>query len=225
MTIIRITIILIFVSLSSFAQDKPFPDTSYTFNHYKIKRTAYEGLPDGKREVIFLGNSITEHGEWNELFKNKYIINRGIGGDIAWGVYDRLDEVLSSKPKKIFLLIGINDIGRYIPNRMIADKIEQILDKITNESPKTKLYLQTILPINEKMIWYDYMKNKSEQIVILNKKIKALAISRNIKLIDLYKHFVNKDGDLPKKYTWDGLHLSSAGYLHWRDLIKDLGYL
>ncbi len=40
-------------------------DTSYTFAHYKVRRAFYEGLPNGKNEIVFLGNSITENGDWN----------------------------------------------------------------------------------------------------------------------------------------------------------------
>lgn len=33
--------------------------------------------------------------------------NRGISGDVAMGVYDRLDPILKGKPAKIFLLLGL----------------------------------------------------------------------------------------------------------------------
>lgn len=59
------------------------------------------------KDIIFLGNSITNGGEWSELLNNKHVKNRGISGDICMGVYDRLDAVLKGKPAKIFLLIGI----------------------------------------------------------------------------------------------------------------------
>jgi len=58
---------------------------------------------------FFLGNSITDYCDWYELFGKLNIKNREIGGD---GVIDRLDEVTSSKPKQIFLMIGINDLGK-----------------------------------------------------------------------------------------------------------------
>ena len=198
-------------------------DTSYTFAHYKVRRAFYEGLPNGKKEIVFLGNSITENGDWNELFKNKNIVNRGIGGDVCFGLLNRLDEVVASQPKSIFLMIGINDIGRSVPVDVIAAKVQEIIRQIQLKSPKTKLYLQSVLPINEAVIWYDYMKNKSKGIVLLNEQLKALAEKENIRYLDLYSRFADENGQLLRAFTADGIHLSAEGYLHWRKIFKEEG--
>lgn len=203
------------------AQDKLPYDTTYTFAHYKVRRAFYEGLPNGKHEIVFLGNSITENGDWNEIFKNKNIVNRGIGGDVCFGLLNRLDEVLASKPKSVFLMIGINDIGRSVPVDIIASKIQEIAGRIMYESPKTKLYIQSVLPINEKLIWYPYMKGKSDKIVLLNEKLKVIALNVGIPYLDLYTRFADAEGQLIPEYTADGIHLSAAGYLHWRDVFKE----
>lgn len=59
-------------------------DTSYTFAYNnKVKRSFYEGFLDRKHKIVFLGSRITENGDWNELFQNKKVVNRGIGGDVC----------------------------------------------------------------------------------------------------------------------------------------------
>lgn len=220
-----LVVLLVLLGISSTekvsAQDKLPYDTTYTFAHYKVRRAFYEGLPNGKHEIVFLGNSITENGDWNEIFRNKNIVNRGIGGDVCFGLLNRLDEVLASKPKSIFLMIGINDIGRSVPVDVIASKIKEILVKIATDSPSTKIYLQSVLPINEDVIWYDYMKNKSDKIVLLNDQLKRIAATENIRYLDLYSSFANEKGYLKPAYTADGIHLSAAGYLHWRDIFME----
>jgi len=198
-------------------------DTTYTFAHYKVRRAFYEGLPNGKNEIVFLGNSITENGDWNELFKNKHIVNRGIGGDVCFGLLNRIDDVLDSKPKSIFLMIGINDIGRSVPVDVIAGKIQETIQVIKKKSPKTKLYLQSVLPINEKVIWYDYMKNKSDKITQLNEKLKPIAKKEGTPYLDLYSKFADENGQLLPQYTADGIHLSAAGYLKWRQVFQEEG--
>ncbi|WP_320018940.1 GDSL-type esterase/lipase family protein [Labilibaculum manganireducens] len=205
------------------AQNTIAYDTTYTFAHYKIRRAFYEGLPNRKHEIVFLGNSITENGDWNEIFRNKNIVNRGIGGDVCWGVLNRLDEVLSSQPKYIFLMIGINDIGRSVPVDIIAGKIQEIIWRIKAESPSTKVYLQSVLPINEEIIWYDYMKNKSDKIIELNEQLVSIAAKSKIQFLDLYSHFVDEKGNLKQELTADGIHLSAFGYLLWRDIFKEKG--
>ncbi|TAJ11933.1 GDSL family lipase [Marinilabiliaceae bacterium JC017] len=196
-------------------------DTSYTFQHYVNKQVIFEGLPAAKNEIVFLGNSITEQGHWAELFKNKNIVNRGIGGDISFGVQARINTILDASPKMLFLMIGINDIGRLIPTDTIAQKIEEIIRTTKEQSPKTKIVLQSVLPINEKVIWYDYMKNKSDRIAELNDRLKDIARKDEIKYVDLYSRFADSNGQLKPELTYDGLHLKADGYLLWKDVFKE----
>ncbi len=212
---------LLFSFENLWAQEKLPYDTTYTFSHYQELRAHYESLPDKKGEIVFLGNSITERGDWSKLFNNKRIINRGIGGDVCFGVLNRIDEVVSSHPKSVFLMIGINDIGRGVPVGIIAGKIQKIVEKIKTKSPKTIIYLQSILPVNDTIMPYDYMKNKSDKIVLLNKQVKSIAASENIRFLDLYSHFADGKGQLIPQYTTDGIHLSAAGYLFWVKIFKE----
>ena len=79
-------------------------------DYYDTRRAAHdeEALPSGA--VVFLGNSITEQGWWNVLFRDPKVVNRGIGGDNTFGMLDRLPGILAAQPSKIFLMAGINDI-------------------------------------------------------------------------------------------------------------------
>jgi lysophospholipase L1-like esterase len=201
---------------------EPLPyDTTYTFSHYKELRAYYEGLPNGKREIVFLGNSITERGSWAELFKNGRIVNRGIGGDVSFGVLNRIREVIDSKPGSVFLMIGINDIGRGVPTIVVANVIQKIIRTIKVKSPGTKVFLQSVLPIKETVMTFDYMKNKSDKIVQLNTALKAIASGENVRFIDLYSRFADEKGQMISKYTVDGIHLTAAGYLLWVKIFKE----
>jgi len=52
-----------------------------------------------------------------------------------------------------------------------------------------------------------------------------LASKENVTLIDLYPHFLDSDKKLDKQFTIDGLHLSAAGYLKWKEILEKGGYL
>ncbi|MBW6498842.1 MAG: sialate O-acetylesterase, partial [Bacteroidales bacterium] len=101
------SLFLVFLAASLFAQ----VDTTYRTYFYEQRQSMFELLPDTDGEIIMLGNSITNVGAWEELLQNPRVKNRGISGDNTFGVLARMDEVLSSKPAKIFILIGINDIA------------------------------------------------------------------------------------------------------------------
>ena len=55
-----------------------------TFYYQRV--SLFEKLPTSNEDIIFLGNSITNGGEWVELLNDERIKNRGISGDVCNGV-------------------------------------------------------------------------------------------------------------------------------------------
>ena len=140
--------LFLFIMVLSLIATVNAQDRKYSTFYYQ-RATLFEALPVTSSDIIFLGNSITNGAEWAELFNDKHVKKRGISGDICMGVYDRLDAVLKGKPAKIFLLIGINDASRGAPADTIVSRIGMIVGKIKEDSPKTKLYLQSVLPVTD----------------------------------------------------------------------------
>jgi lysophospholipase L1-like esterase len=68
-------------------------------------------MPNDTSEIIFLGDINIDFCNWHELFGKSNFKNRCISGDIINGVINRLEEIVESKPKKVFLMIGTNDLG------------------------------------------------------------------------------------------------------------------
>jgi lysophospholipase L1-like esterase len=189
--------------------------------YYNQKLTLFENLPDTKGEIIFLGNSITDGGEWSELFRNKKIKNRGISGDTTDGILFRLNEVTRSKPKKVFLLIGINDLSRSVSKDSVFRNICLIAKNIRKESPKTKVYVQSILPVNDAFGLFKSATNKTDDILWINEQLKNWCQNENFQFVDLFSQFKIADGNLLNpKYTNDGLHLTGDGYLLWVNIIR-----
>lgn len=200
-------------------------DTSYA-NSYYVRRLAYfRKMPDQKKEIVFLGNSLTEAGEWQELFPDKHVVNRGISGDVTFGIYARLDEVVSSKPEKIFLLSGVNDIKRGIPTDIIAASFQRILNYIKEKSPSTKIYLESTFPVNEGMLNASYSKVKNSLVIELNNRLKTIAEQSNVTFIDLHPLLSDENGQLKKDYTTDGIHIWPDTYIIWANYLKEKKYL
>ena len=190
-----------------------------TFYYQRV--SLFEKLPTSTNDIIFLGNSITNGGEWSELFGNPNVKNRGISGDVCPGVYDRLDAITNGKPAKIFLLIGVNCLARGGTPNSIVSGIDQIIDKIQLESPNTDIYLQNILPLNKSFgMFGDHTKHWKE-IKPLNKELESLAKIKNIEYIDLFSEFVEPGTEIMNPlYTNDGLHLMGEGYAKWVEVVK-----
>ena len=199
-------------------------DTNYKRPYYEQRVTLFKQLPKVKNAIVFIGNSITDGGEWQELLGCKKCINRGISGDISFGVLARLNDVLIDKPKKIILLIGINDISRNVPNEMIIANYKEFVRRTKAISPKTKIYLQSVLPTNN--TFRKFVDKNEESIKVLNAAM--LEIAKNtegVTYIDLYSKFLDSEGRLDKKYTNDGLHLLGEGYVLWAKILKEGGFL
>jgi lysophospholipase L1-like esterase len=182
-------------------------------NHWRSRVSLFEVIPIDSNDIVFIGNSITERCEWSELFHNGEIINRGISGDATTGVMQRLFEVTQCCPRKIFLEIGINDLLLKKYSSEIASNIDSIVSIIEKDCPVTKLYILSVLPVN------NWKGLSNDTIQILNHKIKNIANSRYITFIDLYPYFV-LDNNLKPNYYFDGLHLNGSGYLLLRKILE-----
>ena len=157
---------ILFTALLLKAQ--PSYDSSFRFYYYDQKLSMFEQMPTTKNCIIWLGDSITDGGEWSELFPNYNTMNRGISADNTFGVLYRLHEVIQRKPKKLFILIGINDISKNIPDEVILHNYKKIIDSIQQQSPSTKIYIQSILPTNNNYKDFKNHQNKKEHILFVN---------------------------------------------------------
>lgn len=202
-------------------------DSSYANWYYKQRMNYFEKVPVVKKSVVFLGNSITERAEWQELLADrKYaVVNRGIGGDNSFGILARIDEVLRGKPRVIFLMDGINDQFRKLPHEVSIENYRRIIRRVKQQSPRTKIVVQSALPINENLTKEAYTKGRNKLVPALNEKLRALAEEEGLPFVDLCPLFQDEDGNLSEEYTVDGVHLIPVAYIKWVQLLKDNNYL
>ena len=139
----------------------------------------------------------------------------------------RLGDVIRRQPSKLFLLIGINDIGKDIPDAVIADNIRKIIVRVQAECPSTKIYVQSILPLNPVVPNFPQHYDKQEHVLGTNKLIKKVAADTHCTYVNIHDMFTDKLGRLDAKYTADGLHLnpSGSGYEKWVAYLRSQGYL
>lgn len=199
------------------------PAVGVRADEYWDQRTSlFELLPVHEEDIVFLGNSITDGGEFNELFGTDNILNRGIRSDVITGVEKRLGQVTGGKPAKIFLLIGINDISHGLSVDELARRYDRLVKKIREESPGTRLYVQSVMPVNNSLKRYKALYGKEETIRQLNERIHRIADERGAVWVDLWPLLADANGNLKREFTNDGLHLNGRGYRVWTDGIRNL---
>lgn len=216
---------LVTIGSNSFAQlQKPVLHDSLFSTYYHQRVSLFRSFPQTKGDVIFLGNSITDGSEWGELFADLRLKNRGISGDVTAGVIHRLDEIASRKPSKVFLLIGVNDLARGSAPDTVVKNILWIADYLKQETPATKLYVQSLLPLNPSFGKFGAHMSRAGEVVKVNEQLKERAPLHHYMFVDLYPSFTDAQNKLDARYTNDGLHLTGEGYLLWKHLIYPYVY-
>jgi len=185
--------------------------------YYWHKKSQFEKLPKSESDIIMLGDSITDEGEWTELL-GLNVKNRGISGDTTERILHRLDSILESKPKQVFLMIGINDLmndGKSVT--VTLEQYKKILREFQQKTPKTKVIVQSVLPVNNKVYLYWQDNNN---VLKLNSGLKNLAKEFNYEYIDIFSLLLDSENQLDAQYTVDGLHLNGEAYLVWKAVIE-----
>lgn len=190
-------------------------------DHYRKRMALFNRQTLRPGRVLMAGNSLTEAGNWRKLLADTSVVNRGISGDVTFGLLARAGEIARWKPAKLFLLIGINDLSRGVPEEVILQNILSLVRLVQAKSGSTQIFVQSLLPVNPGFKNFPAGFNKSEAIATVNGQLQKVAARFGFQFIDLHTPFSDSGGLLEARFTYDGLHLNEAGYQHWVKILKD----
>jgi len=197
--------------------------------HYDTRVRSFREQNLIYRNVVLVGDSITEAFEVTRFFPGRRVLNRGIGADVIGtglpsddrrGVLRRLDaSVFDCAATDVFLMIGVNDLtaGRTV-DAMEAG-YREILQQIRDRAPTIRVHVESLLPTR------GVFAKSNVPIKEFNRRLKRLAEEFGYKYVDLHPLFVDEHGELKAAFTADGIHLTEPAYEIWRDEIeKSLGW-
>ena len=96
-----------------------------------------------------------------------------------------------------------------------------VIETIRKTCPRTKLYIQSLLPLNENVGIWKLLKGKKDMIIQLNEKLKRYCTANNLVFIDLYHPLLGINSkEMHPDYCRDGLHLTNKGYEVWANAIR-----
>ena len=192
------------------------PESSGPRSYYERRRSLFKLLGASRAKLVFAGDSITNECEWAELLSMPEAVNRGIDYDTTQGLLRRIHDITTLHPKKLFLLIGTNDLQRDVLPKSIVDNYREILRVVKTESNDTVVYVQSILPSAHV---------SPGAVSSMNRELALVAEQSGAKYLDINSALSGSNGHLQPDYTNDGVHLMAAGYERWRAVLMSAGAL
>ncbi len=162
--------------------------------------------------VVMLGDSITAEGSWAMAFPDVGVVNEGHPGFTTAQLVPIVRRIATARPRMLFVLTGTNDIRDDRAPSWTVRHLSELLDVVETTSPGSVVVLQTVLP----------RKDRVAQVQAVNDAISDLAATRGLQLLDLHAEFDDGLGGLRSHETYDGIHLSEAGYERWVNLLRPL---
>jgi lysophospholipase L1-like esterase len=156
--------------------------------------------------VLFLGDSLTAHGEWSAWFPDVNALNFGVSGDTSDDVIERLGSVVAADPDEIILLIGTNDFGHRKGVEHLVRNVQSILVELRRQLPGSRLLLQSVMPRGREF---------ADRIQEANIHLRQFSSTVHAQYLDLWPVLALEDGELNPTFSDDRLHLNDAGYEAW----------
>ena len=129
------------------------------------------------------------------------------------------DALLNNEFKKIYLMVGINEMGTGTVGTFTA-KYKEVVDHLLELEPEAILYIQGILKVTaERSNKGDYITN--EGIVARNEALAELADNRRIFYLDANPLICDETGGMVSSYTFDGVHLKAQYIEIWKNYLKE----
>ncbi|MHA3772211.1 GDSL-type esterase/lipase family protein [Verrucomicrobiota bacterium sgz303538] len=177
---------------------------------YSRRVSIFEGL-QSVPDVVLLGDSRINEGEWSEVLKLGVVGNRGVSGDTTTGVLGRLNQSVPMPPKVCIIQLGVNDVARGTPTEEIAGNFRRILTYFRRE--------RTHLLVTSVILTGGTQTHLNPGITRLNKELQSLVANEGAEWVDVNAAMC-PNGFLPDEITTDGVHLSGKGYRLFSEQIQ-----
>ena len=207
----------------------PVQGKRHKFDYQKwvniLKQEAEVAAEKKPRDLTILaGDSLSLWFPVELLPDNKTWLNQGISGEKTAGLLKRLNLFDQTTPETVFVMIGINDLIADVDDQTILDNQRQTMAYLRQKHPKAQIVIQSILPHQGSLATWERKEKlvtiPNSRIRNLNQQLQTIAAKENVKYLNIYPLFADKQGNLRSNLTTDGLHLNPNGYLVWSSALQ-----
>lgn len=107
---------------------------------------------------------------------------------------------------KVYIMLGINETG-WQSSYFFIQKYGEIIDEIKKINPDAIIYVESILPVSEK-VSMNHSYIKKAKIDEYNVLIKEMVKEKGVYYLDISSAVANEAGYLPEDAATDGIHLN-----------------
>ena len=137
---------------------------------------------------------------------------------VADGKYTALDALGVLKPAKVYIMLGLNELG-WKSEDIFIEKYAAIIDAALAANQDCLVYVQSILPVSAAKDAGGTWCNNAN-VNARNERLKELAEEKGVYYLDVASAFRGEDGCLPAGDTPDGIHLTPGLCVSWLDYLK-----
>ena len=187
-------------------------------------------------DAVFVGDSVTLKLSYYAVSSGKLgnaqFLTRG-SYSVAHAVEDTMlltyqgkdmsveDAIAATGATKVFLMLGMNDIGLYGIDTTI-ENWGKLIDRIRDGCPGVTIYIQSMTPI-----WTGGEKGdlNNTNMDLYNEKLEAFADSNNVDFIDVAPYMKDSTGGIATRYCSDEyVHVTDLGAAAWIRVLKAYNY-
>lgn len=191
-------------------------------------------------DSVFVGDSVTLKLSYyaedhDDLSKAEFLCAGSLGYNNALWELDHEDEVHpvynGTKytvdegvkvigAKKVFIMLGMNDIGLYGVDGA-AEGMVELTDRIKAKNPDAELYVQSVTPM---IADFELGALNNTVIYEFDEKLEEICKEKGYKYLNVASAVCDENGNLKAEYCSDpdamGLHFTSEGCEKWIEYLK-----
>ena len=126
---------------------------------------------------------------------------------------------LSPNFETAYIMMGTNELGWKV-RRIFIERYEKIIDLVLEANPECTIYVQSILPVAERISLNDKVFNMPT-INEFNSLIKDMCERKGVIYVDITSALVNENGYLPDEASNDGIHLNKLYCRIWLKYLSE----
>lgn len=180
-------------------------------------------------DAVFLGDSRTEgFSLYSGLKEGEYLYSVGATvssvftkatEQTAAGKVPMLDALAGMECSKIYIMLGVNELG-WVSSQTFRDQYAQVIDRIQADHPDATVAIQSILPVSQAQDDKKTYVNNA-RIREYNALLEELAEEKGCVYLDIASAVSDETGCLRADWTFDGVHLNTAGCQAWLQYLKE----